>query len=315
MTLLLVIKLMLQCNHQARQYNGYGTTLFRYLQVATGLLAMFCFLDIIEYATLLPMIKASEFYSDVVIRLQLYIAGPAKAFYYLVDGPIFMILVRVGLSLGGPQNQHGTPYWRIARIPSPAVPFMLLVLVLTHIGYLCDLISSVDRPSTDDSLAQNLLFTAIRVDIACSVLVLSLSCMVLIHAASISFTLHGFSAKKFSSGQILYIQGSVLWALQAIFYTTFVCICHTSYWNMLSPANDNCMDESESEDYEETALCILSHLPGSYFYFFSVILVAGSKYLILRLLLKRSDVDELVEFFVDEDVELDTVSIASSEYS
>lgn len=73
--------------------------------------------------------------------------------------------------------------------------------------------------------------------------------------------------------------------------------------------------EIELMDSEEIPLCVLSQLPGSYFYFFSVILVAGSKYLILRLLLKRSDVDELVEFFVDEDVELDTVSIASSEYS
>ncbi|EEU37175.1 uncharacterized protein NECHADRAFT_78373 [Fusarium vanettenii 77-13-4] len=314
MTLLLVIKLILQCTHKARQYHGYGTTLYRHLQVATGLLAMFCFLDMVEYATLLPQIKPAAADSLVVNRFQLYIAGPAKAFYCLADGPIFIILVRVGLSLGGSQNQHGTPYRKSARILSLAVPFMLLVPVLTHIGYVCDFVSSMGRPYNDVSPG-HLLFTAIRVDIACSVLVLSLSCIVLIHTASMAFTLHGFSANKFSSGQTLYIRCSVLWVLQAIFYTTFTCICYAYYGIKPLSSNDECLMEIELMDSEEIPLCVLSQLPGSYFYFFSVILVAGSKYLILRLLLKRSDVDELVEFFVDEDVELDTVSIASSEYS
>ncbi|KAI8675589.1 hypothetical protein NCS57_00460600 [Fusarium keratoplasticum] len=115
--------------------------------------------------------------------------------------------------------------------------------------------------------------------------------------------------------QVLYIQCSVLWATRAIFYTAFVCISYRL--SQLRPT-DECLEEItsiESEESGESASCILDRVPGWYAYFLNVVFAAWPEYLILHLLVKRADVDELVEFFVQEDVELDMVSIASSDYS
>lgn len=62
--------------------------------------------------------------------------------------------------------------------------------------------------------------------------------------------------------------------------------------------------------------CGLVLVPVWYLYFLNVVFVTWPAYLILHLLMARFDPDEMGEFFVKkDDVEFDTVSIASSDYS
>lgn len=159
----------------------------------------FCFLDLCEYASILPLMKEEDIgfnFDEPAVtipdRFQQDIAGPARLFYYLTDGLIFLILVLVGSSLSSPKHGSERRYWGIAKIFSLTAPFMLLVLCLAYIGYLCEFISSMLR----DGSRRGYLGVILRIDMACSGLVLTLSCLVLICAVRTALSHHGFHARK-----------------------------------------------------------------------------------------------------------------------
>jgi hypothetical protein len=107
------------------------------------------------------------------------------------------------------------------------------------------------------------------------------------------------------------VQCSALWIVRTVFYTTFVCI---SYRRSRLDLLDVCPD---SQVWSRTgSSCGLVLVPGWYLYFLNVVFVTWPAYIILHLLMNRFDSEEMGEFFVKkDDVEFDTVSIASSDYS
>lgn len=285
----------------------------------------FCLLDLCEYASILdPMKPPSDnifryfpeetsdesMYqtADDLTRFGRDIAGPARAFSYLTDGLIFLILLRIGLTMNTPQSGRKNRYSRVARTLPSTILFTLLVLGLAYIGYVCDFVSWNIRNSYNYRHRD----TAFQIDIACSILVLSLACLVLIYAVTTALRRHhGFSVQKFSPSQVLCVQCSALWIVRTVFYTTFAC---TSYRRSRLDLLDVCPDSQVWSRIGSS--CGLVLVPGWYFYFLNVVFVTWPAYLILHLLMNRFDSEEMGDFFVKkDDVEFDTVSIASSDYS
>lgn len=120
-------------------------------------------------------------------------AGPAKTFSYLTDGLIFLILFRIGLTINTPQPGSKNRRSRVIMILPETVLFMLLVLGLAYIGYVCDSVSLNLRNIYNFGHRD----TALRIDIACSILVLGLACSVFTYAVATALKRHhGFSVQK-----------------------------------------------------------------------------------------------------------------------
>jgi hypothetical protein len=122
----------------------------------------------------------------VLFRLQADISGPAKAFDYLTDAVVFMIFVRIGFSINDPQPGHKTRGRKMAKTVSFAAPCMAVLLSLSYIGFLCNFVSTWLRNGS----GLHYLTTALQIDLACSLWMLSLSCLISVYAISVTTRVH-----------------------------------------------------------------------------------------------------------------------------